>query len=202
MTEQINDQISAFIDDELSEEECALLVRRFERDTESRNQVLRYTMIGAALRGELLQPDAVVLRRRLAGALTGAPLPATRVSARWSANYARPLLGFGVAATVAVVAIVGLRSLNDARLPNAAGSPAPVVIQAREWVEPPSYVVPQDIADQRALTPPIRLTNYVVRHGEYASHLNRTSVHSNVVGATKDDAVVAEEIPSTPAARQ
>ncbi len=36
MTDQINDQISAFIDNELSADESALLVRRFERDTDSR----------------------------------------------------------------------------------------------------------------------------------------------------------------------
>jgi hypothetical protein len=36
MTEQINDQISAFIDDELSADESALLVRRFERDPDAR----------------------------------------------------------------------------------------------------------------------------------------------------------------------
>ena len=49
MTEQISDQISAFIDDELSEQECAFLVRRFEHDTEARGQAVRYTMIGSAL---------------------------------------------------------------------------------------------------------------------------------------------------------
>ena len=41
MTEQINDQISAFIDDELSPEESALLVRRFERDARARGQATR-----------------------------------------------------------------------------------------------------------------------------------------------------------------
>ena len=32
MTEQINDQISAFIDDELPDQESTFLLRRFERD--------------------------------------------------------------------------------------------------------------------------------------------------------------------------
>ena len=183
MTEQINDQISAFIDDELSEEECALLVRRFERDPEARGQVLRYAVIGSALRGELLLPDPAVLRRRLAVALTGAPLPVSRAQVRWSARFARPLLGVGVAATVAAAAIFGLRTLNDARSPAAAAA-VPAATLARDWVEPPSYVVPQDVADSQALRP-IRLTNYLVQHGEYASHLSRTSVHSNVVGAAE-----------------
>jgi len=55
MTDQINDQISAFIDNELSADESALLVRRFERDPESRTRAMRYTLIGASLRGELLE---------------------------------------------------------------------------------------------------------------------------------------------------
>ena len=38
MTEQISDQISAFIDDELSDEESAFLLRRFERDADARNR--------------------------------------------------------------------------------------------------------------------------------------------------------------------
>jgi negative regulator of sigma E activity len=56
MTDQINDQISAFIDNELSADESALLVRRFERDPDSRKRAMRYTLIGASLRGELLEP--------------------------------------------------------------------------------------------------------------------------------------------------
>ena len=32
------------------------------------------------------------------------------------------------------------------------------------------------------VVPPIRLTNYLMRHGEYASGLGRQSIHSIVVG--------------------
>ena len=117
MTEQINDQISAFIDDELPDQESAFLLRRFERDPEAHGQALRYTLIGSALRNELLGPDPAILRRRIAVALAGkAPLPATRPQARWQSRYARPLLGFGIAASVAVAAIVGMRMINDAQV--------------------------------------------------------------------------------------
>ena len=37
-------------------DESALLVRRFERDAEARARAMRYTLIGSALRGELLDP--------------------------------------------------------------------------------------------------------------------------------------------------
>jgi heme A synthase len=92
----------------------------------------------------------------------------------------RPLLGVGIAATVAVVAIGALRSLNEAAIaPGAApsvGSTMP--LQTRE-----AYVVPPATDDQSRIGAPIRLTNYLMHHGEYASGLTRTSVNSNVVGA-------------------
>src|SRR5262245_29077309 len=75
MTDQINDQISAFIDNELSADESALLVRRFERDTEARARAMRYTLIGASLRGELLEPHPSVLRQRISSALSGNATP-------------------------------------------------------------------------------------------------------------------------------
>ena len=117
MTEQINDQISAFIDNELPAEESALLVRRFERDTEARARAMRYTLIGASLRGELLEPHPSVLRQRVAAALSGAAAEHGRKRASAGPiGCARPLLGVGIAATVAVVAIGALRSLNEAAI--------------------------------------------------------------------------------------
>jgi sigma-E factor negative regulatory protein RseA len=197
MTEQINDQISAFIDDELSADESAMLVRRFERDTAARAQALRYTLIGSALRGELLEPHPAVLRRRVAAAIAGVTPTVARAPARWSMRVARPLLGFGIAAAVAVVAIGVLRAVNDTgSMPSQVAATSPALLaplQARDAVEAPSYVVPQEVAQGRVATPPIRLTNYLMHHGEYASGLSRTSVHSNVVSAAKESAPAAAD---------
>ncbi|HZF30762.1 MAG TPA: sigma-E factor negative regulatory protein [Gammaproteobacteria bacterium] len=183
MTDKINDQISAFIDDELSEQECAFLVRRFEHDSEARGQAVRYTLIGSALRNELLKPDPAILLRRISSALDGAAAPVVpaRTARSWSPRIARPLAGLAIAAGVASIAILGLRALNDTSVP--ASAPVAATQAAADVVEPASYVVPRDVAEERPVTPTIRLTNYVVHHGEYASGLNRTSVHSNVVTA-------------------
>lgn len=187
MTEQINDQISAFIDNELSADESALLVRRFERDAEARARAMRYTLIGASLRGELLEPHPSVLRQRVAAALWGAVPSAARPRERWGERLARPLLGVGIAATVAVVAIGALRSLNEAALaPGAAPQLAPQ-LQVRDSAAQ-SYVVPTN-TDQSRVAAPIRLTNYLMHHGEFASGLTRTSVNSNVVGAALEPVV-------------
>lgn len=201
MTEEINDQISAFVDDELSEQQCAFLVRRFDHDPAVRNKALRYTVIGSALRNELLQPDPAVLRRRIGVAIDGAPrqAPAVRVTPNrvvGASRWLRPVLGAGIAASVALGAILGLQFLNGARTGvDAVGNPAQATARASD--EPaPSYVVPRDVREDRVVTPPHRLTNYLVRHGEYASGLSRTSVHSNVVGGAEEvvrEAVVLEE---------
>src|SRR5215470_312497 len=132
MTEQISDQISAFIDDELPDEESAFLMRRFERDADARSRAARYTMIGAALRDELVGSDPEVLRRRIAAAMTGtAPVAQQRPAARVQWRYLRPAVGVGIAATVAVAAIVGLRAVNFSRVgaPGVATATAP--LQAR-----------------------------------------------------------------------
>jgi negative regulator of sigma E activity len=190
MTEPVQDQISAFLDDELSEEETAFLVRRFERDPEVRSQLVRYATIGAALRGELTRPEPNIVRRRVAAVLRGAPAEPLRTApARgWKPGVVRPLVRVGIAAAVAVAAVIALRSVNDLR-PGPAGSLGVGPVQARQWTEPPSYVVPQDAVESGPVTAPIRLTNYLMHHGEYASRLSRTSVHSNVVGASDPPAV-------------
>ena len=183
MTEQINDQISAFIDNELSADESALLVRRFERDTEARARAMRYTLIGASLRGELLEPHPSVLRQRVSAALSGAAPNVPKARPRWNERLARPLLGVGIAATVAVVAIGALQSLNEATVaPGVAAGVTGTQLQSRDAVAP-SYVVPSATDDQSRVGAPIRLTNYLMHHGEFASGLTRTSVNSNVVGA-------------------
>jgi sigma-E factor negative regulatory protein RseA len=195
MTDQINDQISAFIDNELSADESALLVRRFERDGEARARAMRYTLIGASLRGELLEPHPSVLRQRIAVALSGAPVPSVpRARERWTDRWARPLLGVGIAASVAVVAIGTLRSLNEASVaPIPATAIGALPLQVSDPVRAPSYVVPQG-TDFSRTDAPIRLTNYLMHHGEFASGLTRTSVNSNVLGGAIEPAVTETRV--------
>lgn len=181
MTDQINDQISAFIDNELPDDESALLVRRFERDSEARARAMRYTLIGSALRGELLEPHPSVLRQRLAAALSGATFGVAKGKQRQSLRFGAPLLRIGIAAAVAVVAIGTLRFLSDVAPPESVGLP-PV---GTELVARDSYVVPE-ITDQARTGVPITLTTYLMHHSEYASQLARNSVSSNMVGAATE----------------
>jgi hypothetical protein len=117
--------------------------------------------------------------------LTGtAPVAQQRPAARVQWRYLRPVVGVGIAATVAVAAIVGLRAVNFARVGSPGGA-ATAPLQARASDAAPSYVVPREVSDAPVVpvAQGIRLTNYVMHHSEYASRLSRTAVHSNVVGA-------------------
>lgn len=182
MSEEIHDQVSAFMDDELPSEECVFLVRRLERDPTSRNKLIRYSLIGSVLRRDLVQPDPEMLRRRVYEALNGvtpALKPAVAVRPRWQRRLTGPAFGVGIAAAVALASLFVVRTVNQGTAPADTFDPAPEALSASQ-----SYVVPQDI--QQAGSPvqaPIRLTNYLVHHGEYTSLLSRTSVHSNLVGA-------------------
>jgi sigma-E factor negative regulatory protein RseA len=200
MTDQINDQISAFIDNELSADESALLVRRFERDTEARTRAMRYTLIGASLRGELLEPHPSILRQRVAAALSGGALPSVhKPRERLADRWARPLLGVGIAATVAVVAVGTLRSLNEAAFaPSEVTQAAGVPLQVRDPVVAPSYVVPQDTDVEQSRTVAPRLANYLMHHGEFASGLTRTTVNSNVVGVVMEPVITDAPAVSKP----
>lgn len=197
MTEQIQDQLSAFVDDELSSEECAFFVRRLQRDPDSAHRVLRFATIGAALRGELVRPDPGVLLRRIDAALDGtvgstAP-PRQRRAA--GAGLWRPALGVAISAGVAAVAVFLMRTVNMAggEVGAVAGAPP---LQAAGSSEPASYVVPQERASNDMISSPIRLTNYLMHHGEYASRVSRTMVNSNVIVSVSD--LVETELEEAP----
>jgi negative regulator of sigma E activity len=202
MTEHVQEQISAFIDDELSSEECAFLVRRFSSDPHARQQVVRYAAIGSALRSEALSASSSLLRDRINSALDGMPSAPARQSRQPARvrRWAQLMAGSSIAASVAVAALFGLRSLNQ---PNeAVVNATTVAAPGRQWTEPASYVVPGESADAaRVVVPPIRLTNYLMQHGNYASMLHRNSVHSNVVGINESELDPAAQLQSSEAGR-
>ena len=111
MNEALRMQVSAFVDGELPENEAELLVRRLSQDALLRKQVAEYLAIGRVMRGEYSVQGGDVLRERIAAELDAGPLQDMGdepvVAAR--SRFARPLAGLGIAAAVALVAIVGLQ---------------------------------------------------------------------------------------------
>jgi sigma-E factor negative regulatory protein RseA len=189
MSEQFKEQISEFIDDELTAEECEFFVRRLQRDDPSRDCYIRYQLIGSAVRGEHLHYQAAELRQRLQHAV-GSP---ERADGRSAASHLprRWMAGAGIAAGVALASVLALKLSGpgaDSTLDGAADTLADSGL-----VEPPSYVVPTTSSDaaRRVVTPPVQLTElqYLMHHGRYASPAARTVTNSNVVVRQESEVV-------------
>ncbi len=166
MNEGIKMQISAFVDGELPEAEAQLLLRRLSQDVELRQQAAEYFAIGRALRGEGSVAEVGGLRGRIGAAIDDRLIeeefdeiePVGR-------RYGRPLAGFAIAATVAVVAIFGLQQMTTA--PGAGvDSAAPAVA---EGSAEDSYTVP-DI-------------DYFQRHSEFSFEVGNNNFDFRRVSA-------------------
>ncbi len=110
MNEAIRMQLSAFVDGELPDSEKELLLRRLSQDAELRRELGEYLAIGRAMRGELQPAGVDLLRERIDAAIEageGMELPDEDSSA--PDRRLRPLAGFAIAASVALLAIVGLQ---------------------------------------------------------------------------------------------
>src|ERR1700675_554963 len=107
MSEQIREQVSAFLDGELPDSETELLLKRLTRDGELRESFGRYALIGEAVRGT----SHGFLTRSFAGrvnlAIDGEPVPANgHVPQSQAPRWWRPFAGAAVAAGVAAIAVV------------------------------------------------------------------------------------------------
>jgi len=144
-------QLSAMFDGELSAAECELLARRLARDEVLRAQWSRYSLVGAALRGErgvklhdrvAVRVQAQISQEVVYGDSTTGDSAAsdstTRaqptiaamaarggVADRWM-RFARPVFGAGIAAGVAATSILWLRSQESPEI--LAANPIPQTI--------------------------------------------------------------------------
>ncbi len=190
MSEQIREQVSAFLDGELPNSETELLLKRLTRDAELRESFGRYALIGEALRG----PGPLMAKgfaARVNFAIDGEPLPANGHSSQVRApRWWRPFAGAAVAAGVAVVAVVALqqRAVAPTLRPgapltaqNAAAVAAPGFTPVQAPREAISYTVPAAAPAAATAMPPTRLTNYVFAHSRYSSGLDQRGVLADML---------------------
>jgi sigma-E factor negative regulatory protein RseA len=201
MSEQIREQVSAFLDGELPNSETELLLKRLTRDSELRESFGRFALIGEALRGA----SSGVLTRsfalRVNHAIDGEPVVQTPVASARVRHWWRPVAGVTVAAGVATVAIVALQQRAIAPGLRVAASPAPQVLTAPQGIlarqeltaaqstpavrtgaahEALSYTVPASSPEPAAMAP-ARLTNYVFAHSKYSSGLGQRGVLADLL---------------------
>lgn len=106
MSEDHRQRISELQDGELAPSEIPALLEALATDAELRRCWERYALIGQALRGEVIDPQARQLADRVQRALTVEPLrPLSRPRSRWTGPRVR-LIGVGLAASVLLVAVL------------------------------------------------------------------------------------------------
>src|SRR5258708_36618171 len=94
MSEQIREQVSAFLDGELPNTETELLLKRLTRDCELRESFGRYALIGEALRGGGSSRLTRGFASRVNHAIDGQPAQAAAQGHQWRAPRCwRPLSG-------------------------------------------------------------------------------------------------------------
>jgi len=183
MSEQIREQVSAFLDGELPNSETELLLKRLTRDAELRESFGRYALIGDALRGPARGLLTKGFSARVNLAIDGEPAAILGPVAQDRApRWWRPLAGVAVAAGVAVVAVGALQHRTDptaARVMSSVPAMSAAALQApREAI---SYTVPAAFSGVPAAMPPARLTNYVFAHSRYSSGLDQRGVMADLL---------------------
>ena len=209
MSEQIREQVSAFLDGELPNSETELLLKRLTRDGELRESFGRYALIGEAVRGGTSSLMTKGFAERVNLAIDGEPIPAGGHSPQIrAARWWRPFAGAAVAAGVAAVAVVALqqRAVAPGVRPSATVTarsmaqgltqgmalPAQGSLLAQNGLLAPagalqtprealSYTVPATSATAPAAMPPARLTNYVFAHSRYSSGLDQRGVMADLL---------------------
>ncbi len=177
MSEKIDEQLSALLDGELPAEQEELLLRRLQRGEDCRATLVRYSLIGELLRGSETEFVCSGVMERVHRALQAEPPAQPRPVPR-TFRWGIPLAGAGLAAALAIVAVLGLGLAdNHARVSRGpAAQVAGPVLQAA--ASRPAA------ARTRSAIATHRLTTYLVSHGNYAGSLSRQVMNSHIVNST------------------
>ncbi|HET8701656.1 MAG TPA: sigma-E factor negative regulatory protein [Nitrococcus sp.] len=204
MRGELNEQLSALVDDELRKEEMDLLLRQLGRSEELRERFGHYCLISDVLQGNLSVAASGDLAERVARALEDEPSYETQRRRRAHTGlFLRPVAGMAlaVAGAMAVVTMWPQETQENAAQqqilrPVAAVQGAAVrSLQPIEAIKAPGLVeeIPSAIAEtadgQRQweqLDPQIRqqLTDYLINHSERsATHQMDTALpYMRIIG--------------------
>jgi len=179
MNDKLNEELSAFMDDEAPE--ARRLAERLSRDPELQARWSRYHLIRDAMTEHLTYAEFDIAAR-VSQALENEPT--VLAPRRWhlpprARKVARQVAGLAIAATVSAVTVMTVQQQRvehsaPAAVAQAASGSARVATATPG--RPPARVV-QFVPENRPLKPEVRskLSNYLVNHNEY-------SVTSNMQG--------------------
>jgi negative regulator of sigma E activity len=189
MSHVTDEQLSAFLDGELPEEQLDLLLARIDRDESHRERLARYALIGECLRGSPVSVGALKVAERVRTAIIAADDLAVAKPEAAASRAWRSWAAAGLAATAAVLAVLvgGSQTLLRMDQPQAAAALAGASragttqdLNLQTITAPDRYRL-----DPRAAA---RLTGYLMAHGEFASRLSRSNLDSHLVAARAERA--------------
>ncbi|MBA1145502.1 sigma-E factor negative regulatory protein [Ectothiorhodospiraceae bacterium WFHF3C12] len=106
MSEALNEQLSALVDDELDSQELPLLLRQLEGSDQLTGRLERYYLMRDAIRRELPGVDTLGLADRVSASLEAEPAHQGRPRRTRPRSHAlKPAAGLAIAASVAVLAV-------------------------------------------------------------------------------------------------
>jgi len=173
MNEHECEQISALMDGELERDASRVIQLLTGGPSEYRQTWWRFHLIRECLSGHLARSVDAAFADRVMSAIRDEP--AIVAPGRTLNRFLKPAMGFAIAASVAAVAILGLRQ---------AGVGTPTSIQTATVAVQPQELIPRQVA-ARSTEPGVeqpqvpfmipenaeyRLNRYLVNYNEYRSH--------------------------------
>jgi len=161
-------QLSAMVDDELADREVDLALRRLSRDGDARDCWERYHLISDVIQDHVPAALDTDFAARIRQAIEAEPLP--RSVAKPLPAWYKPVTGFALAASVALVALFGLKLNQTDALPLAAPFAATTPALSTPAVSLPIQTVAVAQSTNSVGEPfETRLNSYLVNHSGYAS---------------------------------
>jgi sigma-E factor negative regulatory protein RseA len=184
MSDDLNERLSAWVDGELKEPRASAGLDEVLDDVNARRRWERYHLIKQSMKGELPEWVDKDFAARVMERIDAeqAPAPARRRESPGLSRMLRPIGGFAVAATVAVVTIVTWQGMQEQVDPTTVVAQNPVVTAQGGQATP---VSPQQGTHWERQQPVVesRLNTYLVNHAEYgSSRIQGMLPHARVVG--------------------
>lgn len=112
MNESMGESLSALMDDEANELELQRVLSQLSSDPQLRQAWLRYNLANHAVHGDQLAHSDWDISTRVQSALAASPsASSSRSLTGFKQHLIRPLISFGVAASVAVTVVIGGQQL-------------------------------------------------------------------------------------------
>ena len=176
MSDYYNEKVSALIDGEHASKDVDIVDRLVKDDT-LRDTWSRYHLIGDCLRGHLPDQISSDISPKISNSLENEPTVLSP-SKNKRANL-KPLAGFAIAASVAMVAVFSVQTGNDVT----SSSPVPTIAaknisqpinpaSSQSFAFPETQILPAAVKKSTDTPTSVvnqRMNNYLLNHNEYSS---------------------------------